>query len=128
MLVETGEQSFLITGKDADVGPYRSGVVEIDAEINYLADKRVDFPVLDANFDSLKVAIGALVQKEKRLVEARQKQGFSAARALARQPNDDIEHEKLLGLTYRMLNETRGKLDELEVEQIRYGDKVPRFR
>jgi len=127
MLIETGEQSFLITGKDADLRPYRAGVVEMQAEISYLADKRADFSVLDENFDSLQSAVAALVQKEKRLVEARKNRGLSTAQAMVRQPGDDIAHEKLLNLTYRMLGATKTQLDKLEIDQFLYGDKVRRL-
>ena len=96
MLVEMGEQSFVITGNDTDLGSYRSGAVEVDAEINYLSDKRADFPVLNENFESLKSVVSALLKKEKRLVEVRKTQGFVAAQAIARQLNDDVAHEKLL--------------------------------
>ena len=127
MLVEMGEQSFVITGNDTDLGSYRSGAVEVDAEINYLSDKRADFPVLNENFESLKSVVSALLKKEKRLVEVRKTQGFVAAQAIARQLNDDVAHEKLLSLTYRMLAETKGRLDQLEVDQLIYGDTVRRW-
>ena len=54
LLVENGEQSYLITGKEIDLAPLREGVGELAAELNFLADKRADFPLLDANFDALK--------------------------------------------------------------------------
>ncbi len=127
MLVEMGEQSFVITGNDTDLGTYRSGAVEVEAEINYLSDKRADFPVLNENFESLKSVVSALLKKEKHLVEVRKAQGFAAAQAIARQLNDDIEHEKLLSLTYRMLAETKGRLDQLEVDQLIYGETVRRW-
>ena len=127
MLVEMGEQSFVITGNNTDLGSYRSGAVEVDAEINYLSDKRADFPVLNENFESLKSVVSALLKKEKHLVEVRKTQGFAAAQTIARQFNDDAEHEKLLGLTYRMLAETKGRLDQLEVDQLIYGETVRRW-
>ncbi len=127
VLVESGEQSYVITGKDADLTPYRSGSVEIEAEIIYLADKRADFPLLDANFDALKTAVAALVQKEKRLVELRKERGFQAAKTMSASPDDSVEHEKLLNLTYRLLGETRRRLDQLEVDQLIYGEKVRRL-
>ena len=127
MLVEMGEQSFVITGNNTDLGSYRSGAVEVDAEINYLSDKRADFPLLNENFESLKSVVSALLKKEKLLVEVRKTQGFAAAQAIARQLNDDVEHEKLLRLTYRMLAETKGRLDQLEVDQLIYGETVRRW-
>ena len=127
VLVQSGEQSYVITGKDADLTPYRSGSVEIEAEITYLADKRVDFPLLDANFEALKTAVAALVRKEKRLIELRKERGFQAAKTMSESPDDNVEHEKLLNLTHRLLGETRRRLDQLEVDQQIYGDKVRRL-
>ena len=127
LLVETGEQSFLITGKDADLAQYRAGAVEMDAEISYLTDKRIDFSVLDENFNSLQSAVAALVQKEKRLVETRKNRGFSTAQAMVRQAGDDYAHEKLVTLTYRMLTGIKKQLDNLQVDQFLYGDKVRRL-
>ena len=127
LLVENGEQSYVISGKEADLASYRTGVVEIEAEINYLADKRADYPLLDTGFAQLKSAAASLVRKEKRLIVARKNQGFLAAQAMSKLPDDDVEHEKVLALTADILGETRGHLNQLQVEQFAYGDKVRRL-
>ena len=127
LLIENGEQSYVISGKEADLASYRTGVVEIEAEINYLADKRADYPLLDTGFAQLKSAAASLVRKEKRLIVARKNQGFLAAQAMSKLPDDDVEHEKVLALTADILGETRGHLNQLQVEQFAYGDKVRRL-
>lgn len=126
MLVETGEQSFVITGKEAELAPYESGIVQIDTEIKYLAAQREHVPLLATNFDALKTAVTGLIEKEKRIVAARKNQGFPAAQALARLPDDDLNHQILLSLSNMMLRDLRAQSDTLEAGQVAYGAWVRR--
>ncbi|HEX9392809.1 MAG TPA: diguanylate cyclase [Usitatibacteraceae bacterium] len=127
MALVAGEQNFIITGKDADLTPYRAGTVELGAELVYLAGKRSEHPVLAANFDALKTAAEAHMEQEARFVEARRKSGFVGAQNLSGKTGVELVHEKLLNLTYRMLAEGRRTLDQLEIEQISYGAKMRRL-
>ncbi len=126
MALVAGEQNFIITGKDADLTPYRAGTVELGAELAYLAGKRAEHPVLTANFDALKAAAETHMEQEARFVEARRKSGFAGAQNLSGKSGVELAHERLLNLTYRMLSESRRTLDQLEIEQINYGAKVRR--
>ncbi len=127
MALVAGEQNYVITGKDADLAPYRAGAVELGAELVYLAGRRSEHPVLIANFDALKAAAEAHMEQEASFVEARRKSGFASAQTLSSKSGVELAHEKLLSLTYRMLADGRRTLDQLEVEQINYGAKVRRL-
>ena len=127
MALVAGEQNFIITGKDADLAPYRAGTVELGAELVYLAGKRAEYPALAANFDALKAAAEAHMEQEARFVDARRKSGFASAQRLSGKVGVELVHEILLSLTYRMLAEGRRTLDQLEINQISFGDKVRRL-
>ena len=129
MAVVAGEQSFTITGKDADLAAYRAGTVELDAELVYLAGKRNEHRVLAANFEDLKKAAAAHIEREARVVDGRRKCGGAGtgAQTVLGRTLPEPAHEKLLNLTYRMLAEGRRTLDQLEVDQISVGAKVRRL-
>ena len=48
--VNSGEQNYVITGQERDLTPYRTGVVEIEAEVAYLASRRSEHPELEKRF------------------------------------------------------------------------------
>ena len=129
MALVAGEQNFVITGKDADLAAYRAGTVELDAELVYLAGKRNEHSVLAANFEDLKKAAAAHIEREARVVDGRRKGGGAgtSAQIVSGKNLPEPAHEKLLNLTYRMLAEGRRTLDQLEVDQISVGAKVRRL-
>ncbi len=122
-----GEQNFVITGNERDLGRYRSGGVEIEGELLYLAEKREENAALAASFVELNSWARQFIVDEKKIVEARKSQGFAAAQAMVRDHSGEELQEKLLALTYRLLTQAHRQQDGLEAEQIAYGDKVRRL-
>jgi diguanylate cyclase (GGDEF)-like protein len=127
LALDAGEQNFIITGNPRDLGPYHAGIAELEAELSYLADKNDDAPYLEGNFAELATTVRALIIKEREIVDVRRRQGFAAAQALTQRHVADTLHERLIGVSYRMLIATRRGLDKLEAEQIAFGDKVRRL-
>jgi diguanylate cyclase (GGDEF)-like protein len=127
MALVTGEQNFLLSGKDADLAPYRAASVEMSAELAYLSPKRSEHPVLAANFDALKKASQAHLAQAAQRVDAHRQAGTSSGQIITLNPEIQSIHERLLGLTYRMLADCRRTLDQLEIDQISYGAKVRRL-
>ena len=127
LALDVGEQSFVITGNERDLGPYRSGAVEIDADLTYLAGKRGDYPMLAERFPDLDRAAKNFIASERKIVDARRTTGFKAAQSLVKSHVDEALHEKLLGATYQLLTYARRLQDGLEAEQVAYGDKVRRL-
>ena len=125
--LDLGEQNFIITGNERDLGRYRSGGVEIEGELVYLAGKREENAALAANFVDLDSWARQFIANEKKIVEARKSQGFAAAQAMVREHSGEELQEKLLALTHRLLTQAQRQQDSLEADQIQYGDKVRRL-
>ncbi|MCY7386628.1 MAG: diguanylate cyclase [Burkholderiales bacterium] len=125
--IDSSEQSYIITGKDADLTPYRAGTVEIEAEITYLAGRRSEHPELDTRFEELKELARNYVADERKIVEARRTMGELAASELVKKHFGDASHDQLLLITYQLLVSARKQMDVLEAEQVAYGDKVRRL-
>ena len=127
LALDLGEQNFIITGNERDLGRYRSGGVEIEGELAYLAGKREENAALAANFVDLDSWARQFIANEKKIVEARKSQGFAAAQAMVREHSGEELQEKLLALTHRLLTQAHRQQDSLEADQIQYGDKVRRL-
>lgn len=127
MVVDSGEQTYTITGNDRDLQRFRAGNVEIEAELGYLAGKLEDSAPLVQHYAELNAAARRFMASERRIVEARQEQGFTAAQALIRTHADAELHDKLLSVTRQLLAQSRQMLDRLEADQVAYGDKVRRL-
>ena len=125
--VDSSAQNYVITGKDHDLTPYRAGVVEIEAEVAYLADRRSEHPELEKRFSELQLRARNFVADERKIVEARRTMGELIAREMVKKHVGDATHEQLLKITYQLLVSARKQMEELEAEQIAYGDKVQRL-
>ena len=124
LAIETGEQNYVITGSERELTPYRSARVELTAEIAYLAERRDVLKRLDENYVALRAAIERLVAQEGRIVEARRRDGFEAARILVTRGGQQEVQEEVLRHAYRILAEARGKLDAMQIEQIAYAERM----
>ncbi|MEO8383617.1 MAG: diguanylate cyclase [Betaproteobacteria bacterium] len=125
--VDSSEQTYIITGKERDLTPYLAGIVEIEAEIAYLADRRSEHPELERRFAELQTLAQNFVADERNIVEARRSTGELIAREMVKRRFGDATHDQLLKTTYQLLVSTRKQMEELEADQIAYGDKVRRL-
>ena len=125
--VDRSEQSYVITGRESDLTPSRAGIVEIEAEVAYLAGRRAEHPDLDRRFTELEELARKYVAEERKIVEVRRTKGEPASREMGKKPSSDASHDQLLQITYQLLVSARKQMDALEAEQITYGDKVRRL-
>ena len=125
--LESSEQSYVITGRESDLTPYRAGTVEIEAEVAYLSGRRAEHPDLDRRFIELKELARKYVAEERKIVEVRRTKGEPTAREMVRKHVSDASHGQLLQITYQLLVGARKQIDALEAEQVAYGDKVRRL-
>ncbi len=125
--VDSGGQNFVITGDERALTPYREGGVEMMAEIESLSDRRKMVPLLDQQYDQLKAAIATLVVAQRAIVEARQRDGFAAARRLVSEGHDDVAQQQVIALAYQILTGARRKLDRMEAEQVQSQERVQRW-
>jgi diguanylate cyclase (GGDEF)-like protein len=127
LAINVGQQNFAITGDEKNLLRYRASVAETESELNYLGANQDANEVLRSKFDELKSAVKAVIAQEKELVEIRQKLGFAAAQTQIRARADEPEFNRLHNLTYRMLVEVRKSLDQIEANQVAFGQKVRRL-
>lgn len=127
LALNIGEQNYIITGSERDLGPYRSGSVEIEAELAYLTGKQQENGALAQRFAELDAVARQFIASERRIVEARKLQGFAAAQAMIRAHLGDELQDRLLSITHQVLVSSRRQLDNLEADQVVYGDKVRRL-
>ena len=125
--IDSSEQNYVITGKESDLTPYRAGIVEIEAEVAYLAGRRSEHPELARRFIELHEIARKYVADERRIVDARRIAGEPVAREMVKKQFDDASHDQLLQITHQLLVSARKQMEALEAEQIAYGDKVRRL-
>ena len=125
--IDSSEQNYVITGKESDLTPYRAGIVEIEAEVAYLAGRRSEHPELARRFIELHEVARKYVADERRIVDARRIAGEPVAREMVKKQFDDASHDQLLQITHQLLVSARKQMEALEAEQIAYGDKVRRL-
>jgi len=127
LAINVGQQNFAITGDEKNLSRYRASVAETESELNYLVANQDANEVLRAKFSELKLAVTAVIAQEKELVEIRQRLGFAAAQSQIRARADEPEFNRLHNLTYRMLVDVRISLDQIEANQVAFGQKVRRL-
>ena len=125
--IDSSEHSYIFTGKESDLTPYRAGMVEIEAEVAYLAERRSEHPELERRFGELREFARKYVLEERKIIEARRSIGEPAARDLVKKHFSDASHDQLLRITHQLLVSARKQMDALEADQIAYGDKVRRL-
>ena len=125
--IDSSERNYVITGRESELTPYRAGIVEIEAEVAYLADRRAEDPELAQRFSELSALARAYVADERKIVEARRLLGEPAAKELVKAHFGGVNHDRLLQITYQLLVSARKQMETLEAVQIDYGDKVRRL-
>lgn len=127
LAINVGQQNFAITGDEKNLLRYRASVAETESELNYLGANQDANEVLRSKFNELKSAVTAVIAQEKELIEIRRRLGFAAAQAQIRARADEPEFNRLHNLTYRMLVDVRKSLDQIEADQVMFGQKVRRL-
>lgn len=127
LAMDASEQNYIITGKESELTRYKTGIVEIGAEVAYLAGRRAEHPELEKRFAELKEVARKYIDDERKIVEARRSAGENSAKDLVRRHFGDTSHDQLLQITYELLVSARKQMDALEKTQIAYGDKVRRL-
>jgi len=79
---ERGQRGFLITGDDSYLDPYRAGLQEAPAKLQELRRLTADNPDQQRRIDLLDNPISHKFEEMQRTIEARQKNGFDAARRI----------------------------------------------
>jgi PAS domain S-box-containing protein len=79
---ERGQRGFLITGDAAYLDPYKKGVQEIPDDLSKLKQLTADNPEQQSRWPVLEHQIEIKLDELKRTVDARQNQGFDAARQI----------------------------------------------
>ena len=125
--ISSGEQSYVITGRESDLSGYRAGTAEIEAEVVFLASRRVEHPELERRFEDLEKYARAYIIDGRTIVDTRQNSGQQAATNLVSKHVGSANHENLLQLTQQLLTSARKQMNALEADQIVYGDKVRRL-
>lgn len=125
--IGSSEQNYIITGKDSELTPYRTSAVKVEAEISYLAARRLEHPDLNDRFDELQESARAFIVDARKIVDTHRLNGEQTATDMVKKHYSDGSREKLLKITYELLAGARKQLDAQETEQMVYGDKVRRL-
>ncbi|MEQ1518499.1 MAG: diguanylate cyclase, partial [Usitatibacteraceae bacterium] len=125
--IDASEQNYILTGKESELAPYQAGIVEIDSEVAYLANRRAEHPELERRFEELQQTARKYIADERKIVEARRSAGEGFAKDLVRRHFGEASHDDLLKITYQLLVSARKQMEQLEAAQIAYGDKVRRL-
>ena len=126
-VIDSGEQNYIITGRESELTPYRAGAVEIAAKIAHLAERRGEHPDLDRRFAELQQTAREYIADERKIVEARRSAGEHPAKQLVKEHFGDASHAQLLQITQQLLASAGKQMEALEAAQIQYGDKVRRL-
>jgi diguanylate cyclase (GGDEF)-like protein len=127
MAIDSSEQSYVITGSASDLGVYRSARVEMFGELEFLEQRKAELPALAERYLSLQKSIDALIVAEKRIVDAREKKGFEAARLLVIEGRDEKAQRQVIANADFILLEARRNMDSLEMRQSQFADRVQRW-
>src|SRR6266851_3508427 len=79
---ERGQRGFLITGNPTYLDPYRTGVQEISDALAKVKQLTVDNPEQQRRWPVLEQQINVKLDELKRTIDARQSEGFDAARRI----------------------------------------------
>jgi PAS domain S-box-containing protein len=79
---ERGQRGFLITGDDAYLEPYRSGVEDAPARLQRLRQLTSDNPSQQERIEALQFQVGRKLDHLRKAIDARRTQGFEAARQI----------------------------------------------
>lgn len=127
LALNLGQQNLIIGGSKEDLAPLRSGAIEIEAELTYLAGKRDDDAALGARFLEFDGIARQFIAAEQNIIQASKSAGHAEMQALIRTHLGSELQKKLLAVSNQILVQSRRLLDNLESDQIAYGDKVRRL-
>lgn len=127
LALNLGQQNLIIGGSKEDLAPLRSGAIEIEAELTYLAGKRDDNAALGARFLEFDGIARQFIAAEQNIIQASKSAGHAEMQALIRTHLGSELQKKLLAVSNQILVQSRRLLDNLEADQIVYGDKVRRL-
>lgn len=127
LALNLGQQNLIIGGSKEDLAPLRSGAIEIEAELTYLAGKRDDDAALGARFLEFDGIARQFIAAEQNIIQASKSAGHAEMQALIRTHLGSELQKKLLAVSNQILVQSRRLLDNLEADQIVYGDKVRRL-
>jgi diguanylate cyclase (GGDEF)-like protein len=127
LALESGEQTFVITGEDWALSAYKSSALEIDGELEFLRSKRAENAILARDLAALESAAMTYRASQARIIEARQQGGFAAAHGLTMARVGEGLRERSLGAAARLLNAFRRQQGAFEAEQIEHGDRIRRL-
>ncbi len=127
LALNLGQQNLIIGGSKEDLAPLRSGAIEIEAELTYLAGKRDDNGALGARFLEFDGIARQFIAAEQNIIQASKSAGHAEMQALIRTHLGSELQKKLLAVSNQILVQSRRLLDNLEADQIAYGDKVRRL-
>ena len=127
LALNLGQQNLIIGGSKEDLAPLRSGAIEIEAELTYLAGKRDDNAALGARFLEFDGIARQFIAAEQNIIQASKSAGHAEMQALIRTHLGSELQKKLLAVSNQILVQSRRLLDNLEADQIAYGDKVRRL-
>ncbi|GAB1539311.1 hypothetical protein NUACC21_19770 [Scytonema sp. NUACC21] len=81
---ETGQRSYLLTGEEVYLKPYKAALVNVDAEIEEFKSFIVDNPQQQKQLKALETLIFAKLAELKQTVSLRQQKGFEVALQMVR--------------------------------------------
>ncbi len=127
LALNLGQQRLIIGGNEEDLTLSRPGSVEIEAELAYLAGKRGDNAALAARFLEFEAIVREFIAAEQSIIQASKSAAHAETQALVRAHLGSELRVKLLAVSNQILIQSRRLLDNLEADQIAYGDKVRRL-
>ena len=127
LVMDIGEQNYIISGSELDLGRFQAAAVEIEGNLSFLRERPGEHAAMENRFAELDRDARELIVSERQNVETRKTQGFAAAPPLARNRLTERKQEKLISVTRQLLSHSRQVQVNLEADQIVYGDKVRRL-
>lgn len=104
---ETGQRGFVVTGDDAFLEPYHSGLVELERSYAELRTLTADNPTQQRRLDALRPLVDAKLAELRRVLDQRRAGGFEpAARTMAQ------------GDGKRMMDQIRRIVGEMDQEEV----------
>jgi len=127
LALNLGQQNLIIGGNKEGQALTRPGSLEIEAELTYLAGKRDDNAALAARFLEFEAIVREFIAAEQNIIQASKSAAYAETQALIRAHLGSELQKKLLAVSNQILIQSRRLLDNLEADQITYGDKVRRL-
>ena len=118
---ERGQRGFLITGDEAYLDPYRTGVEEGPAKLRDLRQLSASSPVQQRRIAQLETEIRTKLAEMQQTIDVRRKEGFDAARQIVKTELGSNTMRTITGLIEavigdenKLLNERQARLVEVQ--------------